>query len=307
MKKILITGGAGFIGSHLVEAYIHEGHSVVVVDNFSTGKKKNIHPQAKIYAGDITDQKFLWQVFVKEKPDVVNHHAAQVSVMKSIESPVLDANTNLFGLVNLLNCCVNHNVEKLILASSGGAIYSDMVTQPSTESDELNPLSPYGLSKKNGEMYVKYFHQIHGLPYLILRYANVYGARQNFLEQTGVISLFLNNILKKREIVVYGDGNSTRDYIYIEDVISANILSLKSKEVGVFNISTGKEVSMNQLVDVMRKIDGSVKVRYEKAREGEKQRSVLDFTNAKRKLGWTPKVTLDQGIEKYLNLLQKKI
>lgn len=248
--KILVTGGAGFIGSHVVDAYITKGCEVVVVDNLSTGQKNNIHPKAKFYSCDINSPDLL-AIFQNEQPEIVNHHAAQMNVRYSVENPITDAQINVLGLLNVLNCCIQSKVKKIIFISSGGAMYGDAETIPTPESSSPEPLSPYGLAKFVGEEYVRLYHRLYGLNYSILRYANVYGPRQNPHGEAGVVAIFIDRLLHGKQPIIYGDGNQTRDYIYIADVVDANLLCMTKGDCMAFNIGTGKETSVNELLEIL--------------------------------------------------------
>ncbi len=295
--KILVTGGAGFIGSHVVDAYIKEGHDVVIIDDFSTGDKKNLNQKAKIYSCDINSPELI-EIFEKEKPDIVNHHAAQMNVRYSVEDPINDAQINIIGLLNVLNCCIKTNVKKIIFISSGGAMYGDAKTIPTPESTYPEPLSPYGLAKFVGEEYVKLFYRLYGLKYIILRYANVYGPRQNPKGEAGVVAIFIDRIIENKQPIIYGDGNQTRDYVYVMDIVEANLLSLTKGDNQAFNIGTGRETSVNELLKILLQVmNKEVKLIFEPERQGEIERGALDCTTAKNILGWQAKHTLQQGMQ----------
>lgn len=302
--KILVTGGAGFIGSHVVDAYIKEGHSVVIIDNLSTGKKNNINQNAKFYSCDINSSELL-AVFQKEKPDIVNHHAAQMNVYYSVENPINDAQTNILGLLNVLNCCIKSKVKKIIFISSGGAMYGNAKVIPTSESAYPKPLSPYGLTKFVGEEYVRLYHRLYGLKYSILRYANVYGPRQNPKAEAGVVAIFIEKLLLSQQPIIYGDGNQTRDYVYVADVVDANILCLVKGDNYAYNIGTGKETSVNQLLEILLSIMNKKTIPlFEPPRQGEVAKGALDCTAAEKILGWTPKYSLYEGLQKTVGEVQ---
>lgn len=255
-KTVLITGGAGFIGSHLADRLIEEGCRVVVVDNLSSGKKSNLHPAVKFYPLDIREAD-LELVFKRERPGFVSHHAAQPGVRPSMVDPLFDADVNIRGTINVLQNCVKSGVKKVIFASSGGAVYGEQKTFPAAETHELHPLSPYGVSKSIGEFYLNYYQKVHGLAYAALRYANVYGPRQDPFGEAGVVAIFIEKMLKGAQPVINGDGRQTRDFIYVEEVVQANLLAMQSDASGVFNIGTGVETSVNQIFDHLKALTGS--------------------------------------------------
>ncbi len=304
-QTILITGGAGFIGSHLADRLIQEGYKVVVVDNLSSGKRKNLNPQAKFYKADIRNKKALTNVFEKEKPRDVFHLAAQINLRKSVDDPVEDAKINILGGLNLIQCFIQSNPlpnwkgAKFIFSSTGGAIYGDTKTIPTSEKFPARPMSPYGIAKLSFEHYLDYYQKVFGLDFVSLRYANVYGPRQNSKGEAGVVAIFCDQILSKNKPVIYGNGQQTRDYVFVDDVVEANILSLQKNVKGVFNIGTGKETSVNQLFQKINKtFDGKIRKKYGPAKKGEQKRSCLDCQKAKKVLGWKNKVELDEGLER---------
>jgi len=233
--KILVTGGAGFIGSHVVDAYLELGHEVVVVDNLSSGSIENLNPKAKFYEMDIRDSD-IEDLFKNEKPDVVNHHAAQMDVRKSVEDPIYDADVNIIGSLNLLQNCIKYGVKKFIFASTGGAIYGEQDYFPADEEHPTRPLSPYGVAKLTVEKYLYFYKEVHGLNYVVLRYANIYGPRQNPHGEAGVVAIFTSKMLKGEQPVINGDGFQTRDYTFVGDVVRANVLALSYEKSDVFNI-----------------------------------------------------------------------
>jgi len=299
MSKILVTGGAGFIGSHIVDKYIDLGHEVFVIDDLSNGKKENLNPKARFYKIDIRDKK-IGEIFAKEKPEIINHHAAQIDLRKSIKDPVLDAKINILGILNLLENAIKHKVKKFIFASSGGAIYGDTKNIPTCEDEKPKPLSPYAIAKLVSEQYLEFYFKVHNLPYVALRYANVYGPRQDPLGEAGV-AIFMSKLLTKKPPTINGDGNQTRDYIYVEDVAQANILALKDNITGLFNIGTQKETSVNELFRLIsRLLNIEITAERGSSIKGEVKRSCLDSSKAKNILKWSPEVNLENGLKETL-------
>ena len=310
MSKILITGGAGFIGSNLVDALIDQGHEVLVVDNLSTGRKENLNPKAKFFELDLTDKKLI-KVFKSEKPEIVFHEAAQIDVRKSVADPVWDAKQNILSSVNLLENCKNFGVEKVIFASTGGAIYGDTDQIPRPESHLEQPISPYGIAKLTIEKYLHYYHQVFGLPYIALRYSNVYGPRQNSKGEAGVVAIFCDKLLSGQPPVIHGDGRQTRDYVYVSDVVKANLMALKSDKIGIYNIGTSIETDVNKISELIKdNIGTEIDFTHGEAKAGEQQRSCIDYGKAKNELDWKPSVNLVKGIKKtvdwFKNLRREK-
>ncbi len=295
--KILVTGGAGFIGANLVNALIEHGHDVVIIDNLVTGKKNNLNPKAKFYNIDIRD-KDIEKIFKEHNFDIVNHHAAQIDVRKSVENPVYDRDVNVIGLLNLLQNSIKYKIKKFINISSGGVIYGDDAELPIKETAKKNPLSPYGISKLSGENYMYIYNKLHNLKYTTLRYSNVYGKYQDPKGEAGVIAIFSNLMLDKKQPVMYGDGKQTRDYVYVKDVVNANLLAMEKGDYEAFNIGTGTETSVIELFNIMKKItDYQGEPKHEPARLGELLRNSLDITKAKKLLNWQPKYTLEEGLK----------
>jgi len=380
--KILVTGGAGFIGSNVVDALVREGHEVAVLDNLSTGRKENLNPDAKFHNVDITDFEGVEKVFKDFKPEILYHLAAQIDVRKSVSDPVFDGMINVLGSINLFKLSVEYGVKRVIFSSTGGALYGEPLKLPATEDTPVEPLSPYGVSKYCGENYLNYFKRLyggdryaplrsahddsegrlsggdrdtplcspkndgkarllggdqnapisyphedrkgsfsegeqnnptssaqnvenkglpeetHGFERVILRYANVYGPRQDPLGEAGVIAIFIGKILKGERPIIYGDGTQTRDYIFVEDVVRANLLALTGKE-GTYNIGTGIETSVNELVEILSEVFGKkIEPIYADERPGEVKRIALDGTFAKEALGFVPHYSLYEGIKK---------
>lgn len=298
MKKetILITGGAGFIGSSIADRLIEEGYRVIVVDNLSSGKKNNLHKKVTFYNLDIQSPK-LESIFKKEHPTYVSHHAAQAAVRHSITDPLFDAQVNVLGTINVLENCRKFKVKKVIFASSGGAVYGEQEIFPAPENHPSRPLSPYGISKLTGEYYLHYYKVVHGLAYATLRYANVYGPRQDPFGEAGVVAIFIQNLLRGGNPLINGDGKQTRDFIFIEDVVRANMLAMKSSRSGIFNIGTGKETSVNQIFHHLKNLThASVGKKHGLAKQGEQRRSSIDPAKAKKWFKWEPAVSLEQGL-----------
>ena len=273
--KILVTGGAGFIASQIADAFINEGHEVCILDNLSTGFEKNINKKGRFIKSDITSPSIL-EIFTKEKFDVVNHHAAQIDVRKSVNDPIFDASTNILGTINLLQACIKTGVKKFMFASTGGAVYGEQEYFPADEKHPTNPVSPYGITKLSIEKYLFFYKNEYGLNHTILRYANVYGPRQNPFGEAGVVAIFANKLLKNENPIINGEGNQTRDYVFVEDVVKANVITLGSNTSNIFNIGTGIETSVNQLFEKLNSIAGGIAVeKHGPAPKGEQLRSII--------------------------------
>lgn len=298
--KILVTGGAGFIGSNIVDEYIFQGHKVVVVDNLSSGKVSNLNKKAKFYQVDIRDKLGLKKIFQKEKIEVINHHAAQIDVRKSVAEPEFDAEVNIIGTLNLLQLGIKHKIKKFIFASSGGTIYGECKNLPAPKEDAVyKPESPYGCAKLAIEYYLGYYNTIYGLNTAVLRYANVYGPRQDPFGEAGVVAIFANRMLNNEDLYIYGDGEQLRDFVFVKDVVNANVLCLKKdfKKI-VVNIGTGEAISVNKLFYEMKKITGyTKKAIYKPARKGELFKSYLNNSLAKKILSWEPKKIFSNGLK----------
>jgi UDP-glucose 4-epimerase len=295
--KILLTGAAGFIGSWVADAYIKEGHEVLILDNLSSGKKENIPADALFIEGDIRDENIVRSIFADFRPDIVNHHAAQIDVRKSVEDPAYDASVNIIGTLRLLESSVRGGVKKFMFASTGGAIYGEPENIPADEKTPPMPISPYGTSKYAVEKYLEYYRHVYSLEYVALRYANVYGPRQNPHGEAGVVAIFCSRILSGKPCIVFGDGAQTRDYVYVGDVARANLSALTSPS-GSYNIGTEVETSVNGLIDELKEASGmEFYVQYAEARTGEVVRISLDVRLAGKVLGWNPDVTLRKGIK----------
>jgi UDP-glucose 4-epimerase len=293
--KVLVTGGAGFIGSHIVELLIAEGYEVVVIDNFLTGQRKSVPPEAKLYEMNITSPQ-MENVFAEEKPDYVIHLAAQIDVAKSIQNPVGDAEQNILGTIGMLHWCHKFQVRKIVFSSSC-AVYGETADCSITEDFPIQPLSFYGLSKSISEMYIQFYQSFYGLPFTILRFANVYGPRQGATGEGGVIATFFRKIIKGESPFIYGKGEQTRDFVYVKDVAAANLLSLTKGNNEIINIGCNEKTSINQLVGLMSAIQSvPVSPIYLPKREGDIQHSLLNYAKAKESLGWQPQYDLQAGL-----------
>ncbi len=300
MSRLLVTGGAGFIGSHVVDRYVADGHAVTVVDDLSTGRREQVNRAAEFHHLDILDSR-LESVMAEGRFDVVNHHAAQIDVRKSVADPLHDANVNILGTLRLLELSARYGVKRFIFVSSGGAAYGEQLRFPADEDHPLNPVSPYGVGKVSGEHYCFYYRAVHGLPYVALRYANVYGPRQDPHGEAGVVAIFTGRLLAGQPCVINGDGRQTRDYVYVGDVVEANVAAtaLDHPAAGPVNIGTGVETDVTTLHATLAEITGSrTPPTHGAAKAGEQQRSVLDAARAERVLGWRPKTPLTEGLEK---------
>lgn len=297
--KILVTGGAGFIASHIVDAYIGLGHDVTIVDNLSTGRKRNINPAAHFHQLDIRDAEATRKLFEEHPFDVVNHHAAQMDVRRSVDDPVYDASVNIIGVLSLLESCVKTGVRRVIFASSGGAIYGEQEYFPADELHPTRPISPYGVAKLTTEHYLYYYKAVFGIDSVSLRYANIYGPRQNPEGEAGVVAIFATKLLAGQQPVINGDGTQTRDYVFVDDVVRANVLALRSEGSHVFNIGTGIETTVNQLFHYLKRItNSSAEEQHGPAKKGEQLRSVLNAAKIEKQLGWKPIVTMEDGLKK---------
>lgn len=295
--RITVTGGAGFIGSHLVDRLIEDGHTVQVIDNLYTGNKEFVHSKAQFVELDIRDPK-LYSVLEEFRPDYIFHEAAQTEVSTSMSDPMLDCDINLMGLINLLNAAVKLDVKKFLMPSSA-AVYGNLDTLPLNEEMIGNPSSFYGLTKLTTEHYLRIYHEAFGLPYICYRYSNVFGPRQGNGGEGGVISIFAKAIVQGSPIIIYGDGKQTRDFIYVDDVVEANILGMQHQVTGIYNVSTGISSSVNLLVDEFRNISGKdIEVVYDKPRLGDIRDSVLATDKSEKELLFTAKYNLHDGLIK---------
>lgn len=294
--KILVTGGAGFIGSHVVDAYLDAGYEVVVVDDLSTGFQRNLNPAAKLYRLDMRDPG-LSEVFAEEQPDYVNHHAAQASVNASMKDPIHDASINILGSVNVIQCARRSGVRKLIYASTGGAAVGEPRYLPVDEEHPVQPLSPYGVTKHSVEHYLHLFRVNHSLSYTILRYSNVYGPRQDPHGEAGVVAIFTGRMLRGEQPTVNGSGEQQRDFVYVSDVARANLAALQKGDGGMYNIGSGIGTSVNEVFERLARIAGYPHPPHHgPALPGEVFKIYVDITKAARDLDWQPLVGLDEGL-----------
>ncbi|WFD11121.1 NAD-dependent epimerase/dehydratase family protein [Tepidibacter hydrothermalis] len=295
--KILVTGGAGFIGSNLVDELINLHYEVVVMDDLTTGKVENLNSKAKFYKMDICDEDVL-KIFENEKFDIVYHMAAQINVQKSIKDPIYDANVNVIGTINILEACRKNNVKKIIYSSTA-AVYGNPDYLGIDEKHHKQPISFYGLSKLSPEYYISIYSKLYNLDYTILRYSNVYGIRDDKNGEGGVISIFLDRIINGKSIKIFGDGSATRDYIYVEDVVDANINSMKYGNREIFNIGTGKHTSVLELFKIIRNIENKdINVVFEDERPEDIKHSYFEINKSLSMLNWNPKFSLEQGLRK---------
>ncbi len=297
--KILVTGGAGFIGSHIVDRYLALGHEVVIVDNLATGRRSNINPDATFYEISITDAEALREVFETQRPEVVNHHAAQMDVRRSVAEPQFDAETNIIGTLNLLEAGRAVGTRKFIFASSGGAIYGEVEELPASEDVPLRPISHYGASKLAGEVYLGLYERLYGIETTVLRYANVYGPRQNPKGEAGVNAIFANMMLRGERPTIFGRGDKTRDYVFIADVVEANVLALERGAGEVLNIGTGVQTTDQEVYDAVAAAVGFDEPPiYGDERPGDVRHSCLDASRARAVLGWEPTVEFREGVRR---------
>ena len=304
--RILVTGGAGFIGSHVVDRFIDLGYSVAVVDDLSSGHQRNLNKAARYYKLDIRSDR-LSEVFEEERPHYVDHHAAQLSVQSSVRDPINDAQINILGSLNLLENARKHGVKKVIFSSSGGAIYGEPGYRPCDEEHPVRPISPYGVAKYAVETYLLFYRQVYGLNYTVLRYANIYGPRQDSHGEAGVVAIFAQAMLEDRDPLIFGTGEQERDYLFVDDVTEANVLALGKGDVGVYNIGTGIGTSVNRIFDILSRIlDYKRDAAHGDSRSGDVFKIHLDISKAQRELGWTPTISLEDGLRKtaeYFRLL----
>ena len=304
--KIVVTGGAGFIASHIVDAYLQQGHEVHVIDDFSTGHKLNLNPSAVLHQYNVADAAAAG-VILKIKPDVLNHHAAQMDVRHSVEDPLFDAGVNILGFLNLLQACKKAGTARVIFASSGGAIYGDEEPVPADEDHPKKPMSPYGISKMTGELYLAYYYMAFGMRYVALRYANVYGPRQSTKGEAGVVAIFISQLLAEKAPIINGDGKQTRDYVFVGDVVKANVAALDTSYIGGINIGTGRETDVVALCEMLQqRAHSKVEALHGPAKTGEQLRSALDFALAGRVLDWQPEISLEEGLTRTLAYYREK-
>ena len=304
--KVLVTGGAGFIASNIVDALVERGDDVVVIDDLSEGRREYVNPKAKFYQMNICAPDIAG-VFEKEKPEIVSHHAAHILLRRSVEEPMYDANINILGSINVLVNSVRHGVKKLIYASSGGAIYGEPEYLPADENHPINPVSQYGVSKYCAEHYIDLYARQSELKYAVLRYGNVYGPRQNPFGEAGVIAIFARQMMRGERPSIFGPGNKTRDYTHVSDIVAVNLLAMERGENVTCNIGTGIETSDQQIFDAVAEAVGyKQKPNYTPVRPGEIQRICLDCSRAKEEFGWSAKVELKRGIASTVKYFKQK-
>ena len=299
MAKILVTGGAGFIGSHVVDLFVSQGYEVVILDDLSTGRASNLNPSARFYKMDIRDPK-VCEVFETEKPDYVSHHAAQMDVRRSVAQPLFDADVNILGSINLIEAAKAVNVKRFIYISTGGAVYGEPERVPVDETDPINPICQYGASKHTVEHYLFMYHFNYGLKYTVLRYPNVFGPRQDPHGEAGVVAIFTGKMMAGEQVVINGDGEQTRDYVYVGDCARANLLAATVEhQPGIYNIGWGLPTSVNDITIALAKVTGyALPAQYGPAKVGETRHIYLNASKAKKDLGWTPTISLEAGLEK---------
>ncbi|PWI48857.1 UDP-glucose 4-epimerase [Candidatus Heimdallarchaeota archaeon B3_Heim] len=297
--KVLVTGGAGFVGSHLIEELLVQGHEVVCLDNFTSGKRINLEPfkeKITLIEGDILNLKDVQAAL--EDVESVYHLAAQISVTQSVRNPLHDASININGFINILNTILESSVKRVVYVSTGGAIYGEPLHIPASETTPEEPISPYGLSKLVGEKYLKWFNATHGLSYAIIRPANIYGPRQDPLGEAGVISIYLGRMLNKKPLEIFGDGSDTRDYVYVKDIAAICTTAMASNVDDTYNAGTGIQTSLNELVEIIGEVTTlPIKKVFKPPRPGDVKKIALDITKAKKILKWTPQTTFNTGIQ----------
>jgi UDP-glucose 4-epimerase len=295
--KILVTGGAGFIGSHVVDTFIANGHQVVIVDDLSTGRVSNLNPAATFYKLDIRSPQ-LAEVFEKERPDVVDHHAAQMDVRRSVIDPLFDADVNIRGSINVIECAKNFGVKRLVYISTGGAVYGEPEYLPCDEDHPIKPICPYGASKHTVEHYLFMYEVMYGLKYTVIRYPNVYGPRQDPHGEAGVVAIFTGLMLADKQTNINGDGEQERDFVYVGDCARANLLAVtKANGSGIYNLGSGQGTTVNQIFAGLKSITGySLSAIHQPPKLGETRRIFLDASKAFRDLGWAPTVKIEDGL-----------
>ena len=307
--RILVSGGGGFIGSHVVDAYLAAGHEVAVLDNFSTGRVENVNSAASLYRVDLRDQPQVDKAVATFRPELVNHHAAQSEVPRSVADPAYDAEINVVGALNLLKASADHGVRKMIFSSTGGALYGEPDVVPADEDHPVRPLSPYGTSKLAFEQYLGTFRRTFGVDYTVLRYANIYGARQDFHAEEGrVIAIFASRMLEGKPVTIDGTGEQARDMLHVGDVATANLAALEKGSGGTFHVSTAVPITIN---DLFRKLalltDYRLEPRYGPSRKGDVYRIALDNARAREHLGWEPRVNLEEGLSLTVDYFREQV
>jgi UDP-glucose 4-epimerase len=305
--KVLVTGGAGFIGSHITDRLIESGIEVVVLDDLSTGKLESVNPRARLHQADICGEA-IHELFAREQFDCVDHHAAQMNVRRSVDDPVFDARVNILGSLNLLQAAVATSVKKFVFASTGGAIYGEQLTFPADETHQTCPMSPYGVAKLAVEKYLAFYEAVYNLPYTALRYANVYGPRQDPHGEAGVVAIFSEHLLRHEPVVINGDGEQTRDFVYVDDVVRANVLAVTSDLRGLYNVGSGIETSVNTLYTHLAKHANAPEVPHHgPAKAGEQRRSVLDARKLQAITPWGVSVPLEEGLRRTVTYFTERL
>jgi UDP-glucose 4-epimerase len=303
--RVIVTGGAGFIGSHIADRLLADAHDVVVVDDLSTGHIEHVPSRARFYQMELSSP-WLDEMFRIERPDAVVHQAAQASVRNSVDDPVFDAGVNVLGTVALLQASVHHRVRRFLFASTGGAIYGDTDQTPTPEDAPALPVSPYGAAKLASEVYLRTFHALHGLSFAALRYANVYGPRQDPHGEAGVVAIFSQRLLAAVPARINGDGKQTRDFVYVGDVADANARALTSGAVGSFNVGTGVETDINQIFAILRRLaDSDQEELHGPPLPGEQRRSVVDPSKIGKVMGWKPRMSLEDGLRETVRFFRR--
>jgi UDP-glucose 4-epimerase len=305
--KILVTGGAGFIGSHVVDAYLAAGHEVVVLDDLSSGKRENLNPRVRFVEAGILDPATA-DLIRTGRFDVVNHHAAQIDVRRSVADPLFDARVNILGTIAVLDAARQAGVGRFVFVSSGGAVYGEQEAFPAPETHPTWPVSPYGVSKRAGELYAHFFQAQYGMPFVALRYANVYGPRQDPHGEAGVVAIFALRMLRGEPVTVNGDGAQTRDYVFVGDVARMSVLAAAHEASGPVNVGTGIETDVNTLAAMLRAATGSrAPITHGPAKAGEQRRSVVDARRAAAVYGWRPDVTLADGLARTVEFFRARV
>ena len=302
--KILVTGGAGFIGSHVVDLFVSQGYEVVVVDNLSTGRVTNLNPAAKFYQTDIRSPEVA-EIVARERPDFISHHAAQIDVRRSVADPLFDAEVNVLGSIRLVEAARQYGVQRFVYISTGGAVYGEPEYLPCDEAHPINPICPYGISKHTVEHYLFLAHYNYGLNYTVLRYPNVYGPRQDPHGEAGVVAIFCGRMLRQEPVTIYGDGLQERDFLYVGDCARANLLAVQQAQDGIYNLGTGRGANINELFDILREITHyPLRPGYGPAKVGETYKICLQAAKAARDLGWQPTLSLSEGLSQTVAYFQ---
>ena len=305
--RILVTGGAGFIASHVADAYVGLGHNVSILDDLSRGFERNLNAAATFYRGDIQDEEFVKYVFQRVKPEVVNHHAAQMDVRRAVHEPIFDARVNILGSINLLQAAVACGTRRIVYISTAGAAYGEPSKLPVSEDCAVNPITPYGITKHTVEHYLFTYRALYGLDYVVLRYGNVFGPRQNSKGEAGVFAVFSEQILAGIQPVIYGDGKKYRDYVFIEDAVRANVQALTLGTGEIFNIASGIPTTDYEVFCAVRdQIDPVLEPKFGQIRPGEIEKIILDVSKAARILNWSPRISLQEGASRTVDFFKRQ-